>query len=262
VRGWLAAHATSLRPADVDGSLDMTAPVNTGYVGSGNDLGHPDGDCEPGVNADGTYNLQFINDFIRTGIKEQVLFFKAVAARYYGTKLSYNYWNGCSTGGRQDYLLAQELPDELDGILASAAAIYWTRFQTAQMWSQLAMKDWGGAPISEAKLNQATASAVAVCDAADGVVDGIIDDPRSCKFSAAKNICGAPGAPATNCLTSHEAAAIDKIWDGPRNTDGDKIGFGLDRGTQLGGSCIPGVGCFSLNDTLPFFLGVTQFHWN
>src|SRR6266704_469815 len=185
------------------------APVNAGYVGSGNDLGHSGGNCEPGVNADGTYNLQFINDFIRNGIKEQILFSKAVAARYYGAKPAYNYWNGCSTGGRQGYLLAQELGEELDGILANAPAIYWTRFQTAQMWGQIVMKDLLGGAISAAKLNQATASAVAACDAADGVTDGIIDDPRTGHFSATANICGAPTAPATNCLTLLEARAID-----------------------------------------------------
>ena len=234
------------------GSLAVNAPVNAGYVGSGNDLGHAGGNCEPGVNADGTYNLQFINDFIRNGIKEQVLFSKSVAARYYGQRPAHNYWNGCSTGGRQGYLLAQELPGELDGILASAPAIYWTRFQTAQMWGQIAMKDLVGAPVSAAKMNQTSASAVAACDAADGVTDGVIDDPRSCKFSATANICGVPGAPATNCLTPQEAAAIDRIWDGPRNADGNRIWFGLDRGTALTG----------LNGTTPFALGVTQFHWD
>ena len=234
------------------GSLAVNAPVNARYVGSGNDTGHSGGDCEPGVNTDGTYNLQFINDFIRNGMKQQILFSKAVAKAYYGIKPAYNYWNGCSTGGRQGYVLAQELPEELDGILANAPAIYWTRFQTAQMWGQIVMKDLVGAPITAAKLNQATASAVAACDAADGVTDGVIDDPRTCTFSARANVCGEPTAPATNCLTLQEADAIDKIWDGPRNARGNKIWFGLDRGTSLP----------ALNGTAPFFLGVTQFHWD
>jgi hypothetical protein len=234
------------------GSLNVTAAVNAGYVGSGTDTGHSGGDCEPGVNPDGTYNLQFINDFIRNGIKQQVLFMKSVAGAYYGTKPAYNYWNGCSTGGRQGYLLAQELPRELDGILANAPAIYWTRFQTAQMWGQIVMKDLVGAPIAAAKLNQATASAVAACDAKDGVTDGILDDPRRCTFSAKQNICGASTAPAANCLTEAEAEAIDRIWDGPRNTKGQKVWFGLDRGTSLP----------ALNGANPFFLGVTQFHWD
>jgi hypothetical protein len=234
------------------GSLNVTAAVNAGYVGSGTDTGHVGGNCEPGVNPDGTYNLQFINDFIRNGIKQQVLFMKSVAGAYYGTKPAYNYWNGCSTGGRQGYLIAQELPRELDGILANAPAIYWTRFQTAQMWGQIVMKDLVGGPIPAAKLNQATASAVAACDAKDGVTDGIIDDPRSCTFSAKQNICGTSTAPASNCLAEAEAEAIDRIWDGPRNSKAQKVWFGLDRGTSLP----------ALNGAVPFALGVTQFHWD
>jgi len=66
------------------------------------------------------------------------------------------------------------------------------------------------------------------------------------------NVCGVPTAPVTNCLTVAEAQAIDKIWDAPRNTRGDKIWFGLDRGTNLS----------ALNGTPPFFLGAVQFHWN
>ncbi len=84
------------------------------------------------------------------------------------------------------------------------------------------------------------------------MTDGIIDDPRTCHFSATANICGAPTAPATNCLTPLEARAIDMIWDGPRNQDGQRIWFGLDRGTNPA----------ALNGTTPFFLGVTQFHWD
>jgi hypothetical protein len=240
------------------GSVAVNGPVNAGYVGSGNDTGHSGGNCEPGVNADGTYNLQFINDFIRNGMKQQILLSKAAANAYYEAKPSYNYWNGCSTGGRQGYVLAQELATELDGILANAPAIYWTRFQTAQMWGQVVMKERVGAPIPSAKLNQATASAIAACDLNDGVGDGVIDDPRTCKFSARANVCGTPTAPPPNaqgqqtCLTIQEADAVDMIWDGPRNARGNKIWFGLDRGTS-----IP-----ALNGTNPFALGVTQFHWD
>jgi feruloyl esterase len=234
------------------GSLNVGGPVNAGYVGSGNDTGHSGGNCAPGVNEDGTYNLQFINDFIRNGMKQQVLFSKAVAGTYYGMSPAYNYWNGCSTGGRQGYVLAQELGDEVDGILANAPAIYWTRFQTEQMWGQIVMNELLGDQIPGAKLSQATTSAVDACDLNDGVADRIIDDPRTCKFSAMANVCGMPTAPASNCLTLQEADAIDRIWDGPRNRRGHKIWFGLDRGTNLS----------SLNGNNPFGLGVIQLQWN
>jgi len=240
------------------GNLIVTPAVDAGYVGSGTDLGHSGGDCTPGVNADGTYNYLFIEDFIRIAIKQQVLWSKYITFAYYGMPAVYNYWNGCSTGGRQGLLLAQELPGELDGILADAPAMYWTRFQTAQMWGQIAMQQLVGGPIASGKLDQARASAIQACDALDGVSDGIIDDPRKCHFSATANICGAPGAPASNCLTAPEAQAIDQIWDGPRNAKGEKIWFGLDRGTDFTGP-FPG---FGLDGSIPFFLGVIQFQWD
>jgi hypothetical protein len=252
VQGAWNGRTQGLGGGGCSGNLIVTPAVNTGYVGSGTDLGHPGGDCEPGVNADGTYNLQFIEDFIRNAIKQQVLWAKRIALTYYGVHPEFNYWNGCSTGGRQGYLLAQELGDELEGILADAPAIYWTRFQTAQMWGQIAMQRLTGGPIAPAKLAQVRASAVAACDAADGVRDALIDDPRSCHFSAKANICGTSTAPATNCLTPEEAATVDLIWDGPRNERREKIWFGLDRGSD-----------FSILDgPVPFALGVTQFHWN
>jgi len=221
----------------------LGAVINPGYVASGTDGGHgstfADITCAAGLNADGTYNVTWIDDFFKEAIKQQILFSKSVARTYYGQMPVYNYWNGCSTGGRQGYLLAQELPKELDGILANAPAINWTRFATAQMWGQIAIKDLTGTPgsISPAKFTYATNAAIAACDNNDGVVDGILDDPRTCTFSADMPalICAANGGGSTdaNCLTPAEAAAIDRIWNGPRNAHGEKIWVGFDRGTDL-----------------------------
>ncbi len=220
------------------GNLSVDAAVNAGYVGSGTDGGHSGGDCTPGVNSDGTYNFGFIEDFFRVGIKQQILWSKRVTTSYYGWHPAYNYWNGCSTGGRQGYLLAQELGDELDGILANSPAVYWTRFQTAQMWGEIAMYELAGetppGAIPPAKLLAVQQAAIAACDANDGVKDGMIDDPRTCQFDAKANICGRPNAPgAPACLTTAEAEAVDKIWDGPRNEKENRIWFPLDRGTDF-----------------------------
>jgi Tannase and feruloyl esterase len=256
-RGAWNARTQGLGGGGCAGNLNVDAAVNGGYVGSGTEGGHSGGDCTPGVNAGGTYNLEFIEDFFRVGIKQQILWSKKIAHSYYGERPAFNYWNGCSTGGRQGYLLAQELGDELDGVLANSPAMFWTRFQTAQMWGQIAMHDLAGelppSSIPTAKLQAVQQSAIAACDAQDGVVDGIIDDPRVCRFDARANVCGQPGAPAMPlCLTSAEAIAVNKIWDGPRNKHGDQIWFGLDRGSDF--PILDGVS--------PFTLGVTQFEWD
>jgi len=255
VQGAWNGRTQALGGGGCSGNLNPSSAVATGYVGSGTDLGHTGGDCTPGVNANGTYNLQFIEDFIRVAIKEQVLWMKKVAKTYYASAPAYNYWNGCSTGGRQGYLIAQELGTELDGIAAHAPAINWTRFQTAQDWGQVAARQLTGGPITTAlaaKFAQARASAIAACDAADGVTDGIIDDPRTCHFSAKANVCGAATAPATNCLTPQEAEVVDKIWEGPRNTRGEQVWYPLDRGTDFSG----------LNGPSVFALGATQLQWD
>ena len=247
------------------GNLKVDAAVDANYVGSGTDGGgvNPTTDpvsalfqCSLWVNSNHTFNLQAIEDFFRIGTKQQIFFSKQIAGIYYQMSPVFNYWNGCSTGGRQGYLLAQELPDELDGILANAPAMYWTRFQTAQMWGQIAMFDLAGespaGAIPPSKLAAVQQAAINACDKNDGAPDGIIDDPRTCNFNAQANICGAPTAPKTDCLTAAEATAVNKLWDGPRNQRGNRIWFPLDRGTSFGG----------LDGPSPFPLGVIQFEWN
>jgi hypothetical protein len=235
------------------GNTSVVAAVDDGYVGSGTDGGHgPSGDsCNPGVQSLGVYDLQFIEDFFRNGIKEEILWSKLIAATYYSQKPLYNYWNGCSTGGRQGYLLAQELGDELDGILASAPAIYWTRFITAEMWGQIVQQQLLGTTVSEAKQIAVANAAIQACDANDGVLDGIIDDPRTCHYNANQFTCAATDN-APNCLTTAEAAVINKIWSGPRNVLGERIWYPLDRGSDL----------YLLDGSTVFSLAVTQIGWD
>ena len=134
---------------------------------------------------------------------------------------------------------------------ASAPAMYWTRFQTAQMWGQIAMYDIAQEVIAGPKLAAVQNAAIAACDKNDGVEDGIIDDPRTCTFNAKANVCGQPGAPAT-CLTPTEANAVNVMWDGPRNDSGKRIWFPIDRGTD-----------FNFWDgNVPFGLAPVQFGWD
>jgi hypothetical protein len=130
----------------------------------------------------------------------------------------------------------------LDGWLVGAPAVNYGRFRLGQLWAALVMREVAGGPIASAKLSQVNTSVVAACDALDGVTDGILNDPRRCTWSATNNICGAPGAPETNCLTEAEATAADLIWDGPRNSKGTKVFPGLPRGASFsftGGSPPP-----------------------
>ena len=237
-------------------NVNSTGAVTNGFVGSGTDGGHgnpnndPSNSCQQGVLSLGHLNRQYIDDWVYNGPQQEILWSKKVASLYYGRAPLYDYWNGCSTGGHQGYALAQSLPDELDGILASAPAMYWTRFQTAQMWGQIAMYDIAQEVISGPKLAAVQNAAIAACDKNDGVADDIIDDPRTCTFNAKANICGS--TPTATCLTPKEADAVNAMWDGPRNDSGKRIWFPIDRGTD-----------FSFWDgDVPFSLAPVQFGWD
>jgi hypothetical protein len=237
-------------------NVNSAGAVANGFVGSGTDGGHgsptndPGNTCQQGVLKLGQLNYQYIQDWVYNAPQQEIIWSKKVAELYYGKAPKYNYWNGCSTGGHQGYALAQTLAGELDGILANAPAMYWTRFQTAQMWGQIAMFDIAQGVIAAPKLAAVQNAAIAACDFNDGVMDGIIDDPRTCTFNAKANMCGP--VPALNCLTPKEADAVNVMWDGPRSDSGKRIWFPIDRGTD-----------FNFWDgNVPFGLAPVQFGWD
>ena len=239
----------------------VTSSTNRGYVGTSTDTGH-DGTVTPGgsfaLNPDGTLNWGLIRDFSRDGIRQQHLWGVRLAKAYYRQAPERRYWMGCSTGGRQGHYQAQNFPKAYDGILAGAPAFNWDRFIPAELWPQIVMNQELGAPIAGAKLTAVSNAAIAACDAIDGVTDGIIEDPRKCRYDANSFVCtGGPGDPA-NCLTSAEAAVVNKIWDGPVATSGGhgyhgggRAWYGLERGTLLG----------ALAGTNPFSIAVDHYRY-
>ncbi len=126
-----------------------------------------------------------IEDFAYRSLHEMTVKAKALIEVFYGRAPQYSYWNGCSTGGRQGLMEAQRFPDDYDGILAGAPAINWDRFIPAELWPQVVMQQDLGGPIETCKLELATQAAVAHCDNLDGVMDGVINDPRRCDFDPA-----------------------------------------------------------------------------
>ncbi len=225
-----------------------TAATDAGYVGSSTDTGHTTEEngsgqrCDFGVIQDShELNKGMIDDFIYEGVHQQVEWSKTLAKSYYGIPAQRNYWNGCSTGGRQGLALAEKYGDEFDGFVIGAPAIYWQEFRLSDAWPAIVVKDRLTAKSKTLTAEQfaaATQAAVKVCDVSglDTVQDGLIDDPRSCGFSARANICDVKGAPdAPNCLDGDQAAAIDEIWAGPTNEYGQRIWYPFDRGIALGG---------------------------
>src|SRR5262249_22958378 len=102
----------------------VTSATNTGYVGSSTDTGHVGGDCSFALTPDPhKLNVGLLRDYAYDSIVAQVRWAKILAKTYYGTAAARNYWDGCSTGGRQGFALAQRFPEEIDGWLVGAPGV-------------------------------------------------------------------------------------------------------------------------------------------
>jgi hypothetical protein len=74
-------------------------------------------------------------------------------------------------------------------------------------------------------------AAVAACDANDGVQDGIISSPRTCRFDPGVLQCKA--ADGADCLTAPQVAAVRAIYRGPHNArTGKPIFPGFEPGSE------------------------------
>ena len=149
---------------------------------------------------------------------------------------------------------AQRYPDDFDGIVASNPANDWTRFYAgAHLWYSHATLRNRGSYIPRAKLPLLAGAVNAACDTLDGVEDGVLDDPRRCRFDPATLTCPA-GQDHDGCLTPPQVQAVKDIWAGSRNSAGEVIFPGLVPGGENG----PGGGWGTwLTGPEPF----ASLHW-
>ncbi len=242
-----------------------TEALSEGYAAATTDTGHSTNALSGsfGMLEPGKPNVELQKDFATRSLHLMAVVGKQLVRQFYGEDPKYSYWNGCSTGGRQGLRMAQDNPDDYDGILAGAPAIHWDRFQAAMLWYPMVQQRDNGGPVGggdrnamSGKYRLATDKAVAACDALDAVADGVLSDPRQCKYLASRDTSiTLPSCSATDakCLTPGEAAAIDAMWKGPmacrKGKDCDvpeaasrKLGgkgdqrlwYGQTRGTELG----------------------------
>ena len=165
---------------------------------------------------------------------------KAIVAAFYETPAQRAYWNGCSTGGRQGLMEALRYPADYDGIIAGAPVNYRTHQLTAELWVARAVHRTEASYIPPTKYPAIHRAAVEACDANDGLKDGLIDDPRTCRFDPKAIECKAPstslGASGDEptCLTPPQVEAARQIYSPAVAPSTKKEIFpGLQRGGEL-----------------------------
>src|SRR5262245_39617732 len=145
------------------GSLSpVTAATNARYVGSFTDSGHVGTDPAFGViQATHELNLGKIEDFFSESLRLQYQWALRLAQAYYGKPAERNYWDGCSTGGRQGLVLASKYGEDFDGFLIGAPHSNHTRNSSGGTFRAWANKDITNQSVTDAKYTATVNTAVA-----------------------------------------------------------------------------------------------------
>lgn len=219
---------------------EMAPQLRRGFATGATDTGHTLPAAVPGEpllqNRGSVWAIGFperVKDYGYRAVHELVDKAKTTILAYYGRKQDYAYFNGCSKGGQDGVKSAQMYPGDFNGIIAGGAAAQATRAATAQLVQDLNLRRAGiqGAT-GTAILQLAQKSAIAACDALDGVTDGYISNPSRCHWSPASLVC-TPGQDPATCITSAQADALAAQYAPVVDpVSGEKIFDGLTRGSE------------------------------
>ncbi len=140
---------------------------------------------------------------------------KTLIQAFYGTGPKFSYWNGCSTGGKEGLAEAQRFPDDYNGIVEGDPASYFTHLMFSLQWYGAAARSDPAGPLPPSKFAALHRAVLNACDAADGVVDGIVSDPERCRFDPQTIACKKADSP--DCLTPAQLKTVTAIYGGARN---------------------------------------------
>ena len=203
----------------------LAASVAEGYAAASTDTGHSTEGAEWALG-----HPEKLIDYGFRAVHEMTVDAKAVVKSFYGDGAKKSYFASCSNGGRQALMEAQRFPDDYDGIIAGAPANSWVPLVAAGL--KVAQTLDGPGYIPGAKVPAIAKAVLAACDELDGVKDGILNDPRQCRFDPDVLLC--KGGDSDECLTARQVASLKQIYAGTRDSSGKLVFPGSLPGSEDG----------------------------
>lgn len=202
-----------------------------GYYGSVNPIG-----------SGNPYACQKVVDYGIRHLYETPVVAKKIVGHYYGKAPKKSYYSGGSNGGKEGQISAQNFPWLYDGFYIGCPLGGMVAVTFRGTWDTY----WGAGLAKSAdptctgffcpsvytkyKAAMHYNAVYSKCDAVDGLVDGLIDDPRNCKFDAMTDLpaCtpeeeaneGAGGVYSSTCFTTAQRKALKEIYAGPHDSHG------------------------------------------
>jgi serine/threonine protein kinase len=205
---------------------DMPDALRMGYATASTDAGHVSD------NLDSTWALgkpEKVIDFGYRATHEMTAATKEILRAFYGQFPEWSYFQGCSDGGRDALMEAQRFPDDYQGILGGAPAVYSIRLMTSGLYN---VPTSSPTYIPASKIPAISAAVRAACDAQDGVADGLINDPPQCRFDPSVLLCR--GAESEACLTASQVTQLKKMYGGLKDSKGRQLYPGYPPGSEEG----------------------------
>jgi len=254
------------------GTFGLKEPYFSTYYNAANyptGAGGYYGSVDP-IGSGNPYACQKVVDFGTRHLMETPIIAKKIVKQYYGKDPQFSYYSGRSCGGKEGQISAQKYSDLYDGFYIGCALGGHVAVTFRGTWDTLWGKEshlsdfvnpictnWLFCPTvhSVFKAQAHRDSVYQKCDGVDGLVDGLIDDPRKCKFDALTDLPACADENdiySTTCFTLAQRQALKEIYAGPHDSKGNAWYPGQPLGAEyIGPTMIGFVGsgfAYALND--------------
>ena len=157
------------------------------------------------------------NDWGWRAVHGSTVLGKKLVRAYYTRPLTYSYYSGCSTGGRQGLKELQKFPDSFDGALIGAPAWWVSHLNTYITQVGLYnLPETDPKRLSTADIALLADEVTRQCDGADGVQDGIVSSPDRCALNLTALLCpdnNNNNTPGQGCLSAAQLATAHNVYN-------------------------------------------------
>lgn len=209
-------------------------PLTLGMVAVGSNGGHR--------SSTGNFftDQALVLNYASQALQEADLVGHAAVQTYYGQPAQHRYFDGCSNGGKNASVIMASLGDDYDGVVSGDGVYGHSQENTGGSDMSGLTASWAVIQqlprVSAANGALVYSAQLAACDAADGLVDGIIANPQGCRFDPAVLACS--GNSTTGCLSPTDIQSINAMRSDLLDTNGRVIGppYGLANPSTVPGS--------------------------
>ncbi len=244
------------------GSINFSgraAALAEGYATASTDTGHKSSET-PGASF-ALDHPEKLTDFGSRAVHEMTAVSGKIISAFYGRQPQLSYWNSCSNGGRQGLMEAQRFPEDYDGIVAGSPAADWTGRALSSLWVAQAVHKSESSYIPASKYPLLHNAVLRACDLADGVADGILENPVQCKFDPNVLLC--TGSDEGSCLTAAQVEAARRIYAAAADqATGKEFYPGLEPGSELGWATYGGPKPFAIGEDYGKFVMFRNPGWD